>query len=96
MTFHSTKWRQSARDKHCTLRLDCCNHNPETVVLCHIRRFGWAGMGQKPHDFLAVYACSACHDVLDRRDADAPIGDDDILRALGETLSIHYNDGRIK
>ena len=93
--FQSPKWRNSARGKSCTLRLDCCNHNPETTVLAHIRRFGWAGMAQKPHDFLAVYACSACHDVLDSRDASAPIGDDDILRALGETLSAHYAEGRI-
>lgn len=92
--FVSKPWRNSARGKDCTLRLDCCNHDPATVVLAHIRRFGWGGMGCKPHDFLAVYACSACHDVLDSRAADAPIGDDDILRALGETLTIHYAEGR--
>lgn len=74
--FVSAIWRGSARDKSCTLRLDCCNHDPATTVLCHIRRFGWGGTACKPHDFLAVYACSACHDVLDSRDAAASIGDD--------------------
>lgn len=78
--------RDSARGEECTLRLDCCNHDPDTVCLCHIRSFGWAGMAQKPPDFLAVYACSACHDALDRRSKDAAWGWDDVLRALGETL----------
>jgi len=48
--------RDSAQGEGCTLRLGCCNHDPSTVCLCHIRAFGWAGMGQKPPDFLAVYA----------------------------------------
>lgn len=30
------------------------------------------------------------------RSADAPIGYDDILRALGETLMTHFAEGRIK
>lgn len=77
--------RDSARGEDCTLRLDCCNGNTETTVLAHIRAFGWAGMAQKPPDFLAVYACSACHDHLDRRASEAQWGWDDILRALGET-----------
>ena len=92
--FVSAVWRKSARDKPCTLRLPGCNCDPTTTVLCHIRRFGWGGMSVKPHDFLALYACSNCHDILDSRDSSAPIGDDDILRALGETLIIHYSEGR--
>lgn len=44
-----------------------CNHNPETVVLAHVRRGYTAGKGQKPNDLLGVLACSACHDELDRR-----------------------------
>lgn len=93
--FHSAAWRNSAKGQPCTLRLDCCNHDPATTVLAHIRAFGWGGMGQKPHDFLAVYACSACHDCIDRRTHDAPWGWDDLLRALGETLAAHYAVGRI-
>lgn len=80
--------RQAARDQTCTLRLGCCNHRSETVVLCHLRFFGWAGISQKPDDLLAVFACSACHDALDRRNAATSglWGFEDVLRALGETL----------
>lgn len=85
--------RQNARGQVCSLRLSCCNCNPETTVLAHLRMFGWAGMGQKPPDFLAVFACSACHDALDRRVNDAEWGYDDILRGLGETLIKQFRDG---
>ena len=77
--YKSQKVRNFANGQTCTLRMPWCNHNPETVVLCHIRAFGWAGVAQKPPDFLAFHACSECH----RREKDA--GWDDILRALGET-----------
>lgn len=82
--------RKSARGEECRLRLPgVCNRNPETTVLAHLRMFGWAGMGQKPPDFLAVYACSACHDALDRRTPEA-WGFDDVLRALGQTqIAMH-------
>lgn len=93
--FVSPAWRNSAKGKPCTLRLDCCNRDPATTVLAHLRCFGWAGMAQKPHDFLAVYACSACHDAIDRRYTAAPWGYDDLLRALGETLTHHYREERI-
>lgn len=85
--------RDFARGQACTLRLDGCDGGGETTVLAHIRRFGWAGISQKPHDFLAVHACASCHDLLDSRSASAPIGDDDILRALGETLTRLYAAG---
>lgn len=81
----STALRQIARGETCTLRLGCCNQDPATVVLAHLRFFSWAGMGQKPDDMLAVVACSACHDAIDRR-ASAEWDYDDLLRALGETL----------
>lgn len=90
-----SKLRKNARGQSCTLRLDCCNHNPETTVLAHIRRFGWAGMAQKPDDLLAVFACSSCHDAIDRRTSEL-WGDDDILRAMGETLLRQKADGVIK
>lgn len=80
-----SKARKSARDRDCTLRLACCNYNPETTVLCHLRMNGWGGMSIKPPDYLAVFACSNCHDALDRR-SDTICSDADVLRALGETL----------
>lgn len=81
--------RQSAKGEACTLRLTgVCNHDPSTVSLCHLRFFGWAGVSQKPDDLLAVFACHACHDALDRRNATTSglWGFEDVLRALGETL----------
>ena len=62
----SKKIRESARGESCTLRLPCCNHNPETVVFCHIND-GSKGMGRKPDDLSGVYACSSCHDMIDGR-----------------------------
>lgn len=83
----SKRVRDSARGETCSLRFPCCNHDPETTVLAHLRYFGWAGIAQKPHDFLAVYACANCHDCLDGRGRDGLFGFDDILRGLGETLT---------
>lgn len=90
------KLRNAARGQRCTLRLSCCNHDPETVVLAHLRCFGWAGTGQKPSDYKAVFACSACHDQIDRRARDAEWGYDDLLRALGETLDQQYAAGNLR
>ena len=58
--------RKSAKGETCTVRLPCCNHDPETTVFAHINgvRFGH-GMGKKTR--WGAYACSACHDELDRR-----------------------------
>jgi hypothetical protein len=60
--------RKFARGKECQLRLrDVCCGRPETVVLCHVRKSGNAGIGQKPCDLSAFHACATCHDVYDRR-----------------------------
>jgi hypothetical protein len=44
-----------------------CNHNPETTVLAHVRMAGISGMGLKADDLLGAWACSSCHDAIDRR-----------------------------
>jgi hypothetical protein len=44
-----------------------CNHNSETTVLAHVRLAGVSGMGIKADDLLGAWACSACHDAIDRR-----------------------------
>lgn len=94
--FKSKAWRDSARGQECQLQIPgVCNHDPRTTVLCHLRMFGWAGMAEKPPDFLAVYACEACHSILDRRGTKADIDPWDILRALGNTLIIHHREGRL-
>ena len=58
--------RKLAEGRDCKLRLPgICNRDSSTVVLCHIKR-GWCG-SVKPPDIVAVWGCSACRDVIDRR-----------------------------
>ena len=60
--------RDQARDRGCMVRLPgICNHNSATTVLAHIRLSGVSGMGIKADDLLGAWACSACHDAIDRR-----------------------------
>lgn len=60
--------RNAAKSRPCMVRLpDICNHNPETTVLAHIRMAGLSGMGIKADDLLGAWACSSCHDAIDRR-----------------------------
>ena len=91
------KLREAARGQRCTLRLPCCNHDPETTVLAHLRLFGMAGIGEKPDDWCAVFACSACHDAIDRRGGETAglYGHEDLLRAMIETLRIQFAEGRL-
>jgi len=86
-----TPAQANARGKPCTLRLDGCRGDAAYTVLCHIRRNGWAGAGQKPPDFLAFFACDLCHEKQERHHPDCT--DADLLRALGETLKIQFADG---
>ena len=60
--------RKLAKGRDCQVRLPgICNGNPETVVLAHFRMAGLAGVGMKPADLFGAWACSACHDEIDRR-----------------------------
>lgn len=60
--------RKEARGRECQVRLPgICNGNPETVVLAHYRMVGICGTGMKPDDLFGAWACSACHDEIDRR-----------------------------
>lgn len=86
-SFVSKRFRDFARGQDCTLRMPWCNNDPETTVMCHVRAFGNAGIGMKPHDFHAFHGCSECH----RREKEA--GWDDILRAMMETQSRLYAAG---
>ena len=81
--------RQSAKGQSCALRGPWCNHNDETVVLCHVRMFGRSGVNTKPLDFHAFYGCSDCH--LHEQDIDAG----EIFRAVMETQERMYNAGLI-
>lgn len=63
-----SEFRKSAKGQQCQVRLDgICNGDPETTVLAHIRRPFNAGVGTKPHDTEATFACDACHAEIDRR-----------------------------
>jgi len=90
----SPQLRASANGQPCSLRLSCCNHDPETTVLAHLRFFGWAGVTEKPDDYLGIFACAACHDAIDGRSGDL-WEFEDLLRGLGETLRAHFLAGRL-
>lgn len=61
----SEKLRQSAKGQDCQVRLPgICNFNPETTVLAHLNG---GGMAIKKDDIQASFACSRCHDEIDRR-----------------------------
>ena len=63
-----TKLTRAARGRDCQVRLPgICNFNSETTVLAHIRIAGLCGTSMKPPDLIAAWACSACHDEIDRR-----------------------------
>ena len=63
-----TNLRKEARGRGCMVRIpEVCNHNSETVVLAHYRLAGVSGIGMKSPDVLGAWACSACHDAIDRR-----------------------------
>lgn len=62
----SPKLRKSARAQECTLNVvDVCNYDPETVVLAHIDS-EFKGVALKSPDYMACFACSACHAWLDQ------------------------------
>ena len=79
-----SKIRKSARGQQCQIRLvGICNHNSETVVLAHYRMAGTCGMGMKPSDIQAAYACSRCHDASDGR-LKTDLSPDEIQTAFAE------------
>jgi hypothetical protein len=84
--------RKLAQGQSCQVRLPGCLYSSETVVLAHLRRGGTAGAGQKPPDLCGVYACAACHDLIDGRKFVANLSREDIdvalLPALCRTLAI--------
>lgn len=82
-----SKITQSAKGQQCQVRLEgICNGNPETVVLAHYRMSGTCGTGIKPNDILGAYACSACHDEVDRR-----------TRYLdADTVRLHHAEGVLR
>ncbi len=91
--------RKLARGQDCKLRIPmCCNFNPETTVLAHIR-LGFGGIGIKPTDWCGVHACSSCHDAIDGR-AKTQFTKDELhamtLRGLCEQLRWYEAKGVLK
>ena len=93
------KITKSANGEHCTIRLPgICNHNPDTVVFCHINgiRHGH-GVGVKTH--FGAYGCSSCHDAIDGRvktQYQAVELKNALYEAVLETLSKLIDKGLVK
>ena len=63
----SQKLRDSAKGQECTIQCpSVCSHDPDTTVLAHLTNESH-GMGLKADDVSACFACSSCHDWIDRR-----------------------------
>jgi hypothetical protein len=64
-----SKIRESANGEQCQVRIPHhCNFDSRTTVWAHGNgSAAGKGIGMKSHDLLGAYACSACHDVYDRR-----------------------------
>ncbi|MGA9618165.1 MAG: DUF1364 domain-containing protein [Serratia proteamaculans] len=63
-----SKLTKEAKGRDCQVRLPgICNFNPETTVLAHFKIPGTCGTSIKPPDSQGAWACSACHDEIDRR-----------------------------
>lgn len=63
----SKKILRAAKGQDCTLQIvGCCNGDPATVVAAHLPDESH-GMALKPCDLSVAFACSACHDAIDRR-----------------------------
>lgn len=87
--------RKLARGRGCQIRLPgVCNHNSETVVLCHVRLSGVSGMGLKAEDALASWACSDCHRYCDTHSDDATARA--FLEGMVRTLAQLIREGAIK
>lgn len=76
--------RRSAMGEECTLRLSGCQGR-RGVVLAHVRRPG-TGMGRKPDDLAAVFACHRCHDVFDGRHHCEKLASGDVQGAVVDAL----------
>lgn len=93
-----SKLTKEAKGRECQVRLPCCNHNPETTVLAHYRLAGTCGVGMKPNDLQGAWACSSCHDEIDRR---TRIFENEFVKlahaeGVMRTIDILVKEGKIK
>ncbi|WP_199637383.1 DUF1364 domain-containing protein [Serratia sp. PAMC26656] len=90
--------RKEARGRDCQIRIPgICNFNPETTVLAHYRLAGTCGTAIKPDDAQAAWACSACHDEIDRRTRFIDANDARLMHAEGvlRTQEILRKEGKL-
>ena len=79
-----TSLRRSAKGQQCQIRImNVCNYDSETVVLCHYRMSG-DGMGRKPPDTRAAYACHDCHAEVDGRTSNSGLSKSELKLAFAE------------
>ena len=64
MNWVSKHLRKMARGERCLINSPMCNHNRDTVVLCHGRK--GKGMGLKACDSDTVFGCSGCNHYTDQ------------------------------
>jgi hypothetical protein len=83
-----SKIRNAARNQPCSLRLKGCSFNNDETVLAHIRTVG-VGMGRKPLDSMAVFACSRCHDLIDGRRSDDVMEKEKLERIIAGMAETH-------
>ena len=92
----SKKLRDSARGQDCTVNIaGICNYMPETTILAHFN-FEGGSTGGKSDDISAGFACSSCHEHLDRN----RLSDEDALfykgRSMMRTVRFWVNEGYLK
>lgn len=87
--------RDSARGESCTVRAEgFCNWNPETVVFAHLT-FEPKSCNHKVDDLFGCYACSGCHDAIDRYLLPETMRALILVRAMVETQRILLRKGLI-
>lgn len=96
-----SKLTKAARDRECQVRYPGCSSESSTTVLAHYRLAGTCGMGVKPNDLQAAWACAHCHDVADGRlRASAALSRDEIRLYFAEgvmrTQDILIREGLVK
>jgi predicted ATPase len=83
--FVGVNLRELARGKPCMVRLPGCDGGGPTTVLAHYRLAGYAGVGMKPIDEMAAWACASCHAIID--------GVDDRLKWTRDQVRLAHAEG---
>jgi hypothetical protein len=92
--------RKEARGRDCQVRAEVCNGDPDTTVLAHFRHIGISGAGLKSPDILGAWACSNCHDLVDKRIYTDTMNATEVehahLMGLVRTLYQLWKEGKVK